>query len=96
MPQEEVEAAGEAWAAEGQSIERPAERLAHALRNRRFRRLGGGTLHTAAFRTPGNKRWPAPLDDLNNSLLTTFFRSPWLGRGVLIGPFLETRLDLNH
>ncbi len=65
----------------------------HARRNRPFHRLGGGTLHTAAFRTPGNKQWPEPLDDLRNSLLTTFFRSccgrsPLRRRLILIGPFL--------
>src|SRR5581483_9652020 len=32
-----------------------------------FPRLGGGTLHTAAFRTPGNKRWPELRDGSRNS-----------------------------
>jgi hypothetical protein len=62
-----------------------------ALGNRRFHRLGGGTFRTAPFRTPGNKPRPGPLDDLRNSLLTTFFRfrcrhSALLGYRILIGP----------
>ncbi len=82
MPAEEAGAA-----VEERPIEHRTERPEHARRSRRCHRLGGGTLHTAAFRTPGNKRRPGPLDDLHNSLLTTFFRSPWLRRLILIGPF---------
>jgi hypothetical protein len=69
------------------AMEHRTERPAHALRSRRFHRLGGGTFHTAPFRTPGNKRWPEPQDDLHNSLLTTFFRYPLLAGRLLIGPF---------
>src|ERR1700734_4180452 len=71
-------------------------RPAHVLRRRWFHRLGGGTFRTAPFRTPGNIRWPAPLDDLSNSLLATFFHSPLLSRRLLIAQFPKARLNLDH
>src|SRR5579863_9659471 len=85
------------------------QRGKHALRNIRFHRLGAGTPRTAVFRTPGNKRWPEPLDDWRNSLLTPSLTRgrprrvtprPWCGgcilRWILIGPFSETRLNFDH
>jgi len=79
----------------------PMQARAHAPRSRRFHRLGVGMFRTAAFRTPGNKLRPEPLDDWHNSLLATFFhsrccRSPLLPRRLLIAPFSETRLNLDH
>src|ERR1700744_4645061 len=49
--------------------------LAHALHSTQSHRLNGGTSRIVPFRIPGKKRWPAPLDDLSNSLLTTSFTS---------------------
>src|ERR1700727_3193228 len=68
----------------------------HARRSTRFHRLGGGMFRTAPFRAPGNTRPPAPLDDSHNSLLTSFFRATLLRSRILIGPILETRLNLDH
>src|SRR5277367_4515830 len=91
-PCKAMAAVGERQAAEARPT-RPRERVLH---NRAFHRPRGGRLHTAAFRIPGNKRRPAPLDDLSNSLLASFFDYPLLSRRVLIGKFPQTRLNLDH
>ena len=56
----------------------------NALRSRWFHQPGGGTFRTAPFRIPGNKQWPAPLDDLHNSFSTTFFHSQFPVRRLLL------------
>ncbi len=78
---------------------------ANAHRSTRSHRLRGGTLRRAASRIRGNTRWPALLDDSRSSLLIPSFARSRLaassersggGAGIRIGPFLETRLDLDH
>src|ERR1700722_8095833 len=91
MPSVEARAAGAEGGGRAMYFLAPPS-PANAAHSIRFHRPGGGTLRTAPFRTPGNKRRPGPLDDLRNSFLTTSLTRPRALRGSvlrrIVGPFL--------